>query len=75
MKIKKLFKDSGMLQHHVMQLCDGSYVRFFITPYRKISERDITQVPHYTPAGNRGEEAENHLYKLYGLEKTNENEG
>lgn len=71
MKVRKLFKDSGMPYEHVIQLCDGSFAKFFITPFRKISKSDLMKLPYYTARGIKGEEAEEYIYKLYGLEKSN----
>lgn len=69
MKIKKLFKDCGIAYHHVLQLCDGSFAKFLISPYREISESDLIKIPYYRAFGAKAEEADPYIYKLYGLKK------
>lgn len=69
MKVKKLFKDCGLAYRHVVQLCDGRFACFLMSPFRKISEKDLTELPHYRAVGIRAEEAEDYMYKWYGLEK------
>lgn len=69
MKVKKLFKDSGMPNHCAVQLCDGSYARFLMGPFRKISESDLVKIPYYRALGVKGKEADPYMYKVYGLEK------
>lgn len=58
-----------MPYHHVVELLDGRYMKFLISPSRKIMEEDLTALPHYIAAGKKGEEAAPYMYKLYGLEK------
>lgn len=69
MKIKKLFTKCGTPYHNVVQLCNGSFAKFFAIPARKISDRDLTQIPYYPNAGKKASEAEEYMYSLYGLEK------
>lgn len=69
MEIKKLYKDCGLGNNYVAQLCDGSFARFLATPFRQINEKDFIKMPYYRAVGRRGEEAEPYIYKLYGLEK------
>lgn len=71
MKVKKLFKDCGLAYNHVVQLCDGRFARFLMVPFRKISEKDLTILPNYRAVGVRAEEAEDYMYRSYGLEKEN----
>lgn len=68
MEIKKLYKDCGLGNNYVAQLCDGSFARFLATPFRQINEKDLIKMPYYRAVGHRGEEVEPYIYKLYGLE-------
>lgn len=69
MKIKKLYAFGPLVNHYVVQTVDGTFAKFRITPFRTISEADLTPVPFYRAEGNNGEEAPDYLYKLYGLTK------
>lgn len=69
MKIKKLFKDCGMPYHHVVQFYDGSFAKFVITPFRKITDKDLSKLAYYPDTGRKSAEAELYMYKFYGLEK------
>ena len=53
----------------VLETTDGSYKKFFISPFREITEKDLTSLPHWTPQGLNAAEAEPCMYKFYGLEK------
>lgn len=69
MKVKKMFKFGGIACRHVVQLTDGSYASFLMSPFRDISYSDLQKLPHYRDKGARSEEAEPYMYKLYGLQK------
>lgn len=69
MKIKKLFRFGGYVNHMVLETVDGEYKKFYISPARKIVESDLTPVPYYRAKGKNAEEAESYIYKMYGLEK------
>lgn len=69
MKIKKLFRAGGYTNYMIMETIDGEYKKFYISPARKISEKDLTPAPYYQAKGKNAEEAESYIYKMYGLEK------
>lgn len=68
MKIKKLFIGIGLPYCCVIQLLDGSFAKFFISPFRNITEKDLSII-YYIPSGKHKEEAPEYLYHLYGFEK------
>lgn len=70
MEIKKLYKTLSEPYHMVLETLDGSFMRFYIAPFRKIAESDLTPVPYFVARGRNAEEAQDYFYKLYGLEKT-----
>lgn len=69
MKIKKLFQSDILFYYMVLETTDGQYKKFFISPFRKLSEEDLTPIPHWHPSGVNGIEADPYMYKFYGLEK------
>lgn len=69
MKIKKLYATEKYPNVYVLETLEGEFYKFFITPYRKVTEKDLHPVPFYRPIGNMGIEARDYNYKLYGLEK------
>lgn len=69
MEIKKLFKATNYPYHYVLKTVDDQYKMFLITPFRQISEKDLKHLPAYIERGNKAEEAEAYIYKLYGLTK------
>lgn len=66
MKVKKMFI-SNFVNQYVVKKTDGTYARFFITPFRKLSEADLIPVPFYPEKGENAEEVSWYIYKLYGL--------
>lgn len=69
MKIKKLYASGKFVNNYVVKTVDDTFARFRITPFRTITEADLTPVPFYCDEGNNGEEAADYIYKLYGLTK------
>lgn len=71
MLIRKLFETPGSLSHMVLETTDGEFKKFFIYPFRKIEEKDLSDVPYWRPVGRNGEEAEECMYRFYGFQKEN----
>lgn len=69
MKIKKMYTAQIYPNQYVVKNMDGSYARFLITPFRKISKDDLTKINFYPDKGRNAEEAPDYLYDLYGLQK------
>lgn len=69
MLIKKLFKADCFFNLMVIETLNGEYKKFNICPFRKITEKDLSPLPYWNPAGQNGEEAESYMYRMYGLEK------
>ena len=69
MKIKKLYNPVSSPLHLVVETTEGEFFKFIATPYRKITEKDLTPLPGFRALGNNGKEAEEYLYRFYGLEK------
>ena len=69
MKIKKLYNPPSAPMHLVIETVEGKFFKFFITPFRKITEKDLSPLPGFVPKGNNSTEAFGYMYKLYGLEK------
>ena len=69
MKVKRLMANTGLARHEVVEMADGKYYRFEMTPAREITEKDLTEVPYYNPVGEHAEEAGIWMYNMYGPEK------
>lgn len=69
MLIRKLFETSGSLSHMVLETIDGEFKKFFISPFRKIEEKDLSNVPCWRPVGRNGEETAEYMYRFYGFQK------
>lgn len=69
MKIKKLYATEKYPNVYVLEDLNGDFYKFFISPFRNVTEKDLRPVPFYRPIGNMGTEARPYIYKLYGLEK------
>lgn len=69
MKIKKLYATEKYPNVYVLENLEGEFYKFFISPFRNITEKDLRPVLYYRPWGNMGTEAGDYIYKLYGLEK------
>lgn len=69
MKIKKLFRSTRFPYHMVLETISGEYKKFYICPFRKITEKELEAVPFWQPVGKNAEEAEPYMYKFYGFEK------
>lgn len=51
---------------------DGVLAKFFIVPFRAITDNDLTPYSSYHPRKCSGQPLPNYLYKFYGLEKNDE---
>lgn len=69
MKVKKLYDSISAPNHFVVETTEGDFFKFIAVPYRKITEKDLTPLPYFRAIGNNGKEADEWLYKTYGLEK------
>ena len=69
MKVKKLYASLNTPSHFTVEMPDGRFCKFIITPFRKITEKDLSPLPGFFPKGNNGKEAKSYFYKFYGLEK------
>lgn len=68
MKIRRLFKES-VGYNMVVEMENGSFSNFLMTPMRKITEIDLTPIPYYRAVGKAAEEAPEYMYTMYGLTK------
>lgn len=73
MTITKLFLSPCTPMHYVIER-EGVFYKFVKSPYRKIEETDLSEIPFYTPIGNNGEEAPDCIYNFYGFNKEEKNE-
>ncbi len=69
MKIKKMYNPESLPDFYVIETLDGKFFRFNVTPFRKITEKDLIPIPHYVAKGNNALEAFEFIYRFYGLEK------
>lgn len=69
MLIRKLFKASCLPCYMVIETDSGKYMKFFITPARKIKKEELVELPYWNPVGNNAAEAEHYLYNMYGFQK------
>ena len=72
MKIRKLYNPPSSPMHMVVETVEGRFLKFFITPFRKITEKDLSPLPGFVPNGNNGTEAFDYMYRFYGFEKAEE---
>ena len=69
MKVRKLYNPPSAPMHLVIETVGGEFFKFNITPFRKITEKDLSPLPAFVPIGNNGTEAYAYMYRFYGLEK------
>lgn len=69
MKVKRLLQANSMPYHMVVELVDGRFASFLISPFREIKDADLKALPFYRAAGRNGIEAPGYMYGLYGFEK------
>ena len=69
MKVKKLYTAQKFPRYMVIETLTGEMKMFLITPVRKIEESDLIPLPNFKPVGRNGEEAQEYMYKMYGLTK------
>lgn len=69
MKVKNLYATEKYPNVYFVEIMEGEFYEFFITPFRKITENDLRPAPGYRPFGNMGAEARPYAYEVYGLEK------
>lgn len=58
--------------HYVVELENGDLRKFYITPFREITEKDLTQYEGYHPRKCKGSPMMPALFRFYGLEKMGE---
>lgn len=68
MKIKRLFETPKYRNIYVCETENG-FFGFYVTPAKKITEKDLIPMPGYTAAGRAAEEMPDYILKFYGLEK------
>lgn len=68
MKVEKMLICQAMYYYYVIKK-GGKFYKFFLVPFREITDKDLTPVPCYRERSKNSEEAPECLYKLYGLEK------
>lgn len=56
----------------VMERMDGTLAKFFLTPFRSITEKDLTPYKSYHPRKCKGQPLPDYLYKFYGLARNEE---
>lgn len=56
----------------IVELADGNLAKFFINPFRKLTEKDFTTYKSYHPRKCKGQPLPEYLYRFYGLEKNSE---
>jgi hypothetical protein len=60
-------------EHAIVEFEDGSFAKFFITPFRNLkSGKDFTVYEGYHPRKCKGQPLPAYMYKFYGLEKNDE---
>lgn len=69
MKIKKLYLMLSYPNTFVVEGLDGKLYRFYMGSARQITEKDLHPIAIKKLHGNNAEEAPEHFYKMYGLEK------
>ena len=68
MKVKAVYQAYTFPNHYVVETLDGRYMAFRITPYRNITEDDLTPMPAYRPAGNNAAIMPEYEYRKFGIE-------
>jgi hypothetical protein len=56
----------------VIERMDGSLAKFFVTPFRGITDADLTPYKSYHPRKCKGQPLPDYLYKFYGLVRNDE---
>lgn len=56
----------------VVEKADGSLAKFFINPFREITENELSVYKGYHPRKCNGQPLPLYLYKFYGLAKNDE---
>lgn len=69
MEIKRMFLGNENENYFVVELPDGSFSRFFSTPFRKVEEKDLRPLKAYRAIGNRAKEVPDYLTRCYGFVK------
>lgn len=58
--------------HYIVEHTDGSLSKFYITPFRILTEDDFTVFKGHHPRRMKGMPMADYLYQHYGLEKSTE---
>lgn len=69
MKIKNLWNVKAFPHHYVMEKEDGELCMFYITPFRKIEEKDLTPYKGHHPSLMAGGVVPDYLLNPYGFRK------
>ncbi len=69
MKIKNLWNVKVFPLHYVVEKENGELYMFFITPFRKIEEKDLVSYKGHHPSLIAGGVAPSYMLTLYGLAK------
>ena len=69
MRVKNAWYLNVLPEHVVVEKADGEKALFRQTPFRKITEEELTDYKGHKPNRCRGYQLNNYLYRFYGLEK------
>lgn len=76
LKVNGVWYIDNFPNHAVVELEDGSLAKFFITPFRDLTQEELSTdesiYKGYHPRKCKGNPLPNYLYRFYGLEKSEE---
>lgn len=58
--------------HYIVELTDGTLSKFFMNPFRMLSNDDFTVYKGYHPRKCKGYPMPEYLYRFYGLQRNDE---
>jgi hypothetical protein len=58
--------------HAVVEFEDGRLAKFYITPFRALTDKDFTAYKSYHPRKCKGQPLPDYLYRFYGLKRNDE---
>lgn len=67
MTVNGVWNIDQLPSHYVVELSDGSIAKFFLTPFRAITQKDLTVYEGYHPRKMKGQPMPEYLYRFYGL--------
>ena len=68
MKVKAVYNTLNMPEHFVLETLDGQKMMARRSPYRTITEADLSPAPGYQLTGKNAEPMPEYIYRFYGLE-------